>query len=209
MNILLLNCPVVWAGIKRPIFPLGLAYIGTFLENHGHSVKLIDLNIYPHHAQKLKEVLRENRFEYIGISLRNSFFRGLPQIYQWKNIIGMVKSLSPHSKIIVGGPAVSLLSWKIMNCIEEIDIGIIGRGEEAFLELTNKPPSEVKGIIYRDQKGLHSMPFRQEMNIDDLPIPKRDWFGLDLSQYDMLNLQTRRGCSFKCKYWNIDIWKEM
>ncbi len=200
MKILLLNCPVSWAGIKRPVFPLGLAYIGTSLENLGHSVRLIDLNLYPHHEKKLNEVLQKNRFDYIGISLRNYFFREAHQINQWKKLFGAVKKISGSAKIVAGGPALSLLNSQVMNCIEEIDIGIIGRGEDTFLELIYRPLPEVKGIIYRERNALHATAPREEVNLDNLPIPKRDWYGLDLSGYDSLNLQTRRGCSFKCKY---------
>lgn len=200
MNILLINSPVVWVGVKRPIFPLGLAYIGTFLENHGCKVRLIDLNIYANHLQELQNLLQKNRFDFVGVSMRSILCYNTPQIYQWNNIIKTVKSLSPHSKIVCGGAAFSLLPREIMNSIEEIDMGVIGRGEAAFLELIEKPPYQVKGIVFRENKDIHFTPRREEIDLEDLPIPKRDWFNLDLSKYDMLNLLTRVGCPFKCRY---------
>ncbi len=81
MNILLLNAPTVWAGVKRPIFPLGLAYVGTSVCNHGHNARLIDLNICSNHLQKLKVLLQENKFDFIGISMRVIFIYQTPQIY--------------------------------------------------------------------------------------------------------------------------------
>lgn len=200
MNILLLNSPNSGVTIRTMVFPLGLAYIGTFLQEHGHYVRLVDLNVYRDYSQKLRNILQENRFEFIGVSFRNLFFNQISQIHYLNSIIKMIKVLSPHSKIIVGGPAFSLLSHEIMNSIREIDVGVIGRGEEAFLELTNKSPKEVKGIIYRDNGNLHSTSSREEIDLDNLPIPKRNWPDLDLSEYEMLNLQTRQGCSFRCKY---------
>ncbi len=200
MNILLLNSPNVWAGVKRPIFPLGLAYVGTFLRNYGHNVRLIDLNICTNHSHKLKDLLQKNSFGFIGISMRTAFFYQTPQIYQWRSVINSIKSFSPNSKIICGGAAFSLVPEKIMNSMEEIGIGVIGRGEEAFSELINKSPQEVKGIVYRDGKGIHFTPPREEVDLESLPIPKRDWPDLDLFQYDTLNLQTRRGCLFKCRH---------
>lgn len=200
MDLLLLNSPNVWAGVKRPIFPLGLAYIGTFLRNYGHNVRLIDLNICSGHSQKFKDLLQKNSFKFIGISIRTAFYYQTPQIYQWRNVINTIKSFSPDSKIICGGGAFSLLPQQIMDSIKEIDMGVIGRGEEAFLELINKSPQEVKGIIYRNGKGIHFTPPREEVDLDSLPIPKRDWPDLDLSQYDALNMQTRRGCPFKCRH---------
>jgi len=200
MNILLVQPPIIWAGVKRPVFPLGLAYIGTFLEKNRHSVKIIDLNICNNSLQTLKDLLKKNYFDFIGLSLRDIFFYNTPQVYQWTKVINIIKSISPRSKIVCGGSAFSLLPQEIMNYIEEIDIGVIGRGEETFLDLTQRLYSEVKGIVFRNGDSLFFTSTREEISLECLPIPKRDWPDLDLSQYDMLNLQTRRGCPLKCKY---------
>ncbi len=200
MNILLINSPIIWVGKKRPIFPLGLASIGTFLENYGHNVRLIDLNSCVNHLQELQKLLQKNRFDFIGVSIRSIFFRNTPQTHQLISVVKKVKFISPDSKIICGGAAFSLASREIMDSIEEVDAGVIGRGEKALLELIQKPPHEVKGIVFRNGKDIHFTPPREEINLEDLPIPKRNWPDLDLSQYDTLNLQTRQGCPFECRY---------
>ncbi len=200
MNILLLHPTSFVEKNQLAVFPLGLASIGTVLEKGGHRVRLKDLNICDNPSQDLKRLLKEDAFDFVCVNMRNLFFRHAPQIDQWRNILKTIKAVSPSSKIAAGGAAFSLLPEEIAGALGEIDIGVIGEGEEAFLELMNKPLSEVKGIVYRSGASLVFAPARERPDFKNLPIPKRDWPDLDLARYSMLNMQTKRGCVFGCRH---------
>jgi radical SAM superfamily enzyme YgiQ (UPF0313 family) len=84
------------------------------------------------------------------------------------------------------------------------DGGIVGEGEEAFpkvlMGLAADSSLPVEGLIRRDS-GKSSRPAWIQ-DLDSLPPP--DWTTLDLKQYflrgGMGNLQTKRGCPFRCIY---------
>ncbi len=201
MKVLLLNNPIVWLGKKRPIFPLGLAYVGTYLERLGkYEIRFADLNHYKNHSEELKNILKQSTFDIVGISLRDIVFYSSTQFRFFSEVIKTIRKYLPHCKIICGGAGLGLYADFFISEIKEIDVVICGEGEETIVDLLNKPLNEVDGIIYRKDDRIFCNKDKVIKDFTNPLVPKREWDGLDLSKYHFLNIQTRRGCIFECAH---------
>ena len=102
--------------------------------------------------------------------------------------------------IVIGGSGFALIPEGILNYVNA-DHGILGEGELSFIKFINelkqkaKPPTKLESKIINYPPGIIE-------NLDDLPIPDRSEF--DNAAYlkwgGMGNIQTKRGCPFKCIY---------
>jgi radical SAM superfamily enzyme YgiQ (UPF0313 family) len=186
------------------IFPLGLSLIGTYLENNHHSVEIFDMNIYDKPFSKLKKRLEKKDYDVVGVSLRNIFVRDVkPSLLMdiFTKTIEMIKNY--NVKVIAGGSGFTLFAKELMEKIPQIDFGVIGEGEETFLDLLKNldNPKKVRGICYRKGKRVIFTKKREPLKNLDF-IPRRDLSGLpkNLKVYDQVGVETRRGCEFRCIY---------
>lgn len=67
-------------------FPLGLAYIASALLSIGIKVKIFEQNIYHYTEEELKEYLRHNHFDAVGIG-------GCGGYYQYRKIKKIAKAI--------------------------------------------------------------------------------------------------------------------
>lgn len=204
MHILLVNSYCKFQFIP-PLYPIALAYIGSFILNETEAtVSALDLNLYNSPLDKLKETLKEKNPDIVGISIRDvPWYPSLlsSPVSPIQDLCRVVKSYDSHIKLIAGGSCFSLFADELMELLPDIDVGIVGEGEKAFVEVIKNIDnlSSVKGIYYRMAgKAVYTGP-RFFMDSDDIPIPK-DIYGLDPLRYNYVGVQTRRGCSFECIY---------
>jgi len=199
-----------YLGRKEPlgaVFPLGLAYLATALEDQ-NDIRVFDTNLYDDPYRVLKDRIHIFNPDIVGISIRNidSLDKRYP-FYYFKTIqptIDIIKTQVPVAKIVVGGPGFSIFAEEIMARIGEIDFGVYLEGEETFPELIDKmdQPEEVKGLFYREHQKVLFTGSRILPEFGKLPIPKRNLFEMHLYRHyvDMFGIQTKRGCSLKCVY---------
>jgi len=202
------------------LYPLGLAYIATILEQNNFEVEIFDMNLYADPYPALIKRLEVDDYGCIGISLRNIDFNPrhilpyLPVKLTWKNTsvlsfqktCKIIKSINPSSILIAGGSGFSLFPEELMES-GNIDIGVSQEGEEIMLDLvraisSNKKYDTISGIYYKkDNTVIYTGP-RGALSSEYFNIvPKRDFKGLpiDLTIYNH-GVQTNRGCPFKCTY---------
>jgi len=203
-NILLVNSYCKFKFIP-PLYPIALAYIGSYaLARTKANISVLDLNLYDKPWDKLKETLKEKKPDIVGVSMRDmpwypSLFSS-PVCYISK-LCQIVKSHDRDIKLIAGGACFSLFANDLMGLLPDIDIGIVGEGEEPFKEIITdiKDFRSIKGICYREGSSLRYTGKRPFMNADDIPI-LQDIPGLVPSKYSCVGVQTRRGCAFECVY---------
>jgi len=185
---------------ETPSPPLGLAFLAGALEAAGIDVEILDLVVFPYSRAMLEQVL--NRFD--------PCFVGLTAVtMNVENALALardVKALAPHIMTVMGGPHVTFCAEDTLQAIPEIDIVVLGEGEETIVELARAPRdpqgwSSVKGLVYRDGNQIKSTdprPFLKD--IDALPEPARHL--IPLGRYRALGLPvsmtTSRGCPFRC-----------
>lgn len=162
---------------EHRLFPLGLAYIASFLESNNYEVSMIDLG--PHfNKRKLSEVLSNQNYDVVGISCLTPFLQNA--IHAAK----ISKKMNPTSETVLGGPHVTVRPEDLMK-IDEIDIGVIGEGEITMVDLIKWKKNggsldAVNGIVYKkDGELAFTKPRKLIRNITALPFPAYHLFPLE------------------------------
>ncbi len=189
-----------------PVFPLGLAHLNAALRHAGHETRWIDCNV---NGELLKEVLATFRPDFVGISLRNiddvlirqreTFYDGLAPLRD---------TIRQHTDcpIILGGSGFSIFPEQLLE-LSQVDFGICGEGDGSLVSLiaaleSGGAPNAIPGLVFRQDGRIVVNPANSgvpdlELNGSDRPAPIADFY---LRTARMLNLQTQRGCAFKCCY---------
>lgn len=197
MNILLIS-PNTHA-VPYPVYPLGLDYVAGSLTGE-HQVRIADLNIMGRHA--LAELIGDFSPDVIGLSLRNvdntEIANPLFFIEKQKELIAWLRTVS-EATIVCGGAGFTILARDIFDRIQP-DYGIVGEGER-FAELVhalehNLSVEKIPGLI--TSSTLHApLPWTGEQTRES-GLGSHSKFYIEHG--GMLNLQSKRGCSFRCIY---------
>jgi len=179
--------------IQKRYPPLGLAYLASYLDEHGH--KNIAIN------KKIEDVL-SSKPDIVGIS-------SVTQNYDIAIEIAQKIKEELEVPVFLGGNHISALPSSLPECV---DIGVLGEGEQTVLEIMELFDDgkfktdefyDVPGIVFWDDKKLHITAKRPLIdNLDSIPPPKRELF-LDEWGYEFkenMYMMTSRGCPYKCVF---------
>lgn len=200
--------------IPDPIFPLGLAYVAAAARQAGHEVAVIDLCFARNPARVLTRAVGRLRPDAVGLSLRNvdnaAYPRTVDYLDQHRETVRMLRRATA-APVILGGSGFSILPQAYMRTLDG-DWGIAGEGEAAFVAVLDalaagREPAGVPGLYRRDgtpvdDTGVAPVSVAPSSGWRDGLRPARDL--LDYPRYirrgGMGNVQTKRGCVFKCGY---------
>ena len=198
MRVLLIN--PYYPISETPSPPLGLAYLGAALEQAGTQVKILDYVVYPYRRDALESVLKEFKPHVAGATAVSMTFDHAEQILK------DVKTSDPQVLTVMGGPHVTFYAQETLETFAELDVVVIGEGEETLVELLRavkcaRDFDTVSGIAYRVGSKIKSTAKRERIkNLDTLPLPARHL--LPLGRYRALGLPmsitTSRGCPYQC-----------
>ena len=183
MKILLLHPISRFKNIKEDRegvgYPTGIAYIGSYLKQWGHEVTILDNNQKCYSKEKLIRFLRESDCEVVGIgAMVNSY----NQVLQLSKLVKQTKDCP----VILGGP-MATYSPKVILENMDVDVCVLGEGEETSAELFEKWPDyyDVPGIAYLDRNGkfVRTPPRICKKARDEYPYPGYDDGLLDISNY--------------------------
>jgi radical SAM superfamily enzyme YgiQ (UPF0313 family) len=184
-----------------PSPPLGLAFLAAVLERAGVEVKVLDLVVFPYGKKMLKDLLEDFSPQVVcATSVTMTFDNAI-------KVIQDVKTLQPGILTVMGGPHVTFCAKDTMNSFPELDIVVLGEGEETIVDLAKavekgEKPDNIKGLVYRSLSGeiVSTGEKKPSIDVDSLPLPARHL--LPLGRYRALNMcismTTSRGCPFKC-----------
>lgn len=198
MRVLLIN--PFYPISETPSPPLGLAYLGAALEQAGIQVKILDYVVYPYREDTLESVLQSFKPHIAGATAVTMTFDHA------REVLTNVKTIDPHILTVMGGPHVTFCAHQTLESFPELDVVVLGEGEETFVDLTHAVESAhhldtVHGITYRIGSQINTTAKRELIqNLDALPLPARHL--LPLGRYRTLGLPismtTSRGCPYKC-----------
>jgi anaerobic magnesium-protoporphyrin IX monomethyl ester cyclase len=201
MTILFFNPPArqpVWESLVVP--PLGLAYLAAVLRRAGYPVKIRDAFAERMDWQAVGAYFAAERPEILAVSSM------APTIDLTFKTLRLAR---PYVKtMIMGGPQVSVWGREIFQQCPELDLAVIGEGEETILELVaalaaGHSPEGIPGVIGRD---FHGPTRRLIKNLDLLPFPARELLPLRSYRYPfaktnrVTTLFTSRGCPYHCSF---------
>jgi len=185
-----------------PVYPLGLDYVASAIAAD-HQVKIVDLNSLGDH-DSLGKVIGLYSPDVIGISLRNIDNTDTINPEGFMNDYRQcVKDVRDHSDVplVLGGSGFTLFPEDIMEALDA-DYGVLGEGERLALLLDaiekKEDASRIPGIMTRGSKENIPEPWDGSFAVNRLSDSSRLEFYL--KKGGMLNLQTKRGCPFRCIY---------
>ncbi len=188
-----------------PVYPLGLDYVAGAV-NGRHTVEISDINTLAE-GRMLESKLADFRPDLIGISLRNvdtsdsTDPQGFLDVY--KALGARIRSVT-RAPVVLGGSAFTLFPEAFLEAMGA-DFGILGEGERIALLIEalerGEDPTALDGVI---GPGKHcktpapwSGPCRRRLDRADDPDAHAAYY---LRQGGMLNIQSKRGCRFRCIY---------
>ena len=185
-----------------PVYPLGLDYVaGAIAKNH--HVQIVDMNS-PGGYDSLAAVIKEFSPDVIGLSLRNidntdtTDPRGF--IGQYRTIVDVIRKHS-DARLILGGSGFTIFPAETMQALDA-DYGVIGEGERLALLLNaienRKDAGTIPGVVTPETHKSVPEPWEGKITRRINPNPAN--LKYYLQNGGMLNLQTKRGCHFKCVY---------
>jgi anaerobic magnesium-protoporphyrin IX monomethyl ester cyclase len=198
MKVLLIN--PFYPISETPSPPLGLAYLAAALEQAGAAVKILDYVVYAYRKDKLQSVLKDFRPQIAGATAVTMTFDHA------KQVLKDIKTIDPDILTVMGGPHVSFCAPQILETFPELDVIVLGEGEETLVDLVRTVEEAqnldtVGGIVYRMGSEIKTTVKRKFIeNLDRLPLPARHL--LALGRYRTLgmpiSMTTSRGCPYKC-----------
>jgi anaerobic magnesium-protoporphyrin IX monomethyl ester cyclase len=193
MKVLLIDPP----GWQKHSVNLGLAYLSGSLSAAGADNLIVDLNNHAYPEERLKVFIRDYGTGIIGVSVKTATADASTEL------IRQLKAAFPQITIIVGGPHITLCAKEFLEENEEIDLGIVGEGERALVELVGilgeggKDFSGIKGLCYR-KEGAVVCNACEAPEISSLAFPSFQRIkDMDFTDF-RYPLLTSRGCPHGC-----------
>jgi radical SAM superfamily enzyme YgiQ (UPF0313 family) len=185
-----------------PVYPVGLDYVAAAI-NGSHEVKTIDLNTLSGNGE-LVNLVKAFAPRVTGISLRNIDNTDTTDPHGFMGeYVDLVRILREHSnaEIVLGGSGFTIFPARILDLLGA-DYGIIGEGERLHFLLealeAGQDPATVPGIITPAKQETSPAPWEHPFTRD--AVTNRPYLNYYLKNGGMLNLQTKRGCPFRCIY---------
>jgi len=185
---------------ETPSAPLGLCYVAAAFEKAGAKVIILDYIVRKYFPEKLIEELSLFQPDVIGAtSVTMNFQKAV-------SIIKTAKEKFPSSITMMGGPHVSFDYKNTLMQYPEVDLIVVGEGEQTIAELVpvlgdQSAWQTIKGVAYRDNSAIVFTGERELIrDLDALPFPSR--YLLPMSRYLALgfpiSIITSRGCPSRC-----------
>lgn len=141
-------------------FPFWAGILAAIVEQKGGQVAILDLNALRDHyggklvpTKKIVDEISSEKWDIIGIG-------GLTTTYdRIKQLAPVIRKYSPNSLFIGGGGWSTYNPTEILQLVPELDLIVIGEGEETFSELydeVNKNSSEIEkinGLCHKDKNN--------------------------------------------------------
>ncbi len=196
------------------VMPLGILYVSSYMKRHMDTiVHTLNLNhVSGDEYTILHDFIASHDISIIG-------FGGLSGEYvDMARMATYARKISQDIVIVLGGGIMTADPEATMQAIPEVDYGIIGEGEQTWVELVAMLSSDgdknsVNGLIYRTDNGLFTTGRRKEIvDLDSLPFPDYEGFcygeylknNPDMSdegkKYSQVSVVGGRSCKYNCTF---------
>lgn len=184
-------------GKKEKAFHVGLASIAAYARRDHPDLRISVIDTRIAKPVVVEDFLRAGH-RLVGITAMAGIFK------QVLSMARRIKEADPSTIICVGGPYATTLGKDMLEHAE-IDLVVLGEGEETFSEIIDRLKrgigfSGVAGLVHRDAQGnaVEGPPRNPIRSMDDLPMPAYDLF--DMDAYPVHRVVTSRGCPYHCTF---------
>ena len=215
-------------GIVNVIPPLGIGYIAAVLKKEGYDVKIIDSVPLKLTKEKVLKVLKKIDPKIIAFTATIITMNHAIETAKY-----IKENFNKETKFVIGGPQFTAVPERTTKKASVFDFGIIGEGEESFLELVEKIEKgkikesdlkKIKSLVWYKNKGKKNEKIiinpRRDLtqNLDDLPYPARELFPPQKfytpmpGGYKRLpfgHMITSRGCPYRCTFCDRSVFGQM
>jgi radical SAM superfamily enzyme YgiQ (UPF0313 family) len=189
-----------------PVYPLGISYLHSFLSQQMPDLKIYIFDFLTGSYEDYIQLLTKVKPDYVGISLRNI---DDVNIYKKESFLNHYKQIIEHTRmhsksvIITGGSGFSIYPGILFETLKP-DFGIYGEGEISLHRLITalergEDYTRISGLVYRHEgriiENKRDMYFQTPVLSFDETLTDYYW-----KNSGMLNIQTKRGCPYKCIY---------
>jgi radical SAM superfamily enzyme YgiQ (UPF0313 family) len=193
-------------------FPLGAAYLNSFLRKYGYKdIVIYNQDIYHFPEAHLTDYLDRNHFDVICVGIIGGYY----QYAKLKSICAAINKSKDRPILILGGYGPSPEPQFFMQKTGA-DFCVIGEGELPLLNLLNeingsRNYATVKSIMYRDNNEFVATPREKAIkDLDNIPFPAWDLFPIDayavykpagaVGSVRTMPILTCRGCMYSCNF---------
>tara|TARA_R110000851_G_scaffold107051_1_gene227028 strand:+ start:20293 stop:21786 length:1494 start_codon:yes stop_codon:yes gene_type:complete len=210
-NVCLITPPSPFLLDERVFMHIGILKVASSLEAKGYKVDFLDLSGIENYLDVIKDYCLKKKNVTFGITATT------PQVPSAVNISKKIKSHMPTSKVILGGPHVTLMhtaskreakkgldksdraTTEVANLIKLFDVLVCGDGELTIFEALKIE----KGIVDADDRK--SKFFLSNDDFSNLPLPARHLVDVESYKYSIegkkaTSLIAQLGCPFKCTF---------
>ena len=206
---------------------LGIAYIASYLNQHGHDCNLYNADYQSKSSFTKYSIIHREK----GFNSYKSYFEDINNDI-WEEVVEniiryepewvgytsytanissidiiskKVKQRNPNIKQVIGGVHATL-DHNLLNKLKHIDFSVQREGEKAMLSLVSGThPSTISGVVCREGKKIINIGDADvNKHIDELPFPERDKFWNvneeEKSIIDVSYICSIRGCPYRCNY---------
>lgn len=195
MKFLFVNAIDISMKVERRYPPLGVGYLMSYLRKRYPSDP-VEWTVVDSDIERALDMFRP---DIVGIS---SVTQNYAKAMRYAVVAKRHNDAMP---VLCGGVHLSMLPGSLT---QDMDVGVIGEGEETFCELyalfrdTGSLPKDrlrdVAGIAFRDDDGslVITDPRSPIADLDSIPYPDRSPFRIGKDTY----LFTSRGCPYACTF---------
>jgi len=199
-------------------FPLGIAYLSSYLRRKGNEVEIFNQDVYHYTEEQLTKHLDENDFDVVGIGVIGGY-------WQYKKLLKICEAIRKSKKettLILGGHGPSPESKYFIEKTTA-DFIVIGEGEETIVELTellkltkNKDDvrfERLKGVAFKRSNNIFLQTSRRQTikPVDSILFPAWDLFPIDhyvtfakepgmIATDRCFPMLSGRGCPYTCNF---------
>ncbi len=211
MRVCLIIPPSLILAKERTFNHLGILSIASVLERQGVSIDVLDLQDVKNFSDVVVEYMRTSDVRTFGLTATT------PQIPASVEILKAAKSVRPDSRLILGGPHVTMVhsAWKneiagkeaegrgqraFDKLREYFDVLVSGDGERAMLEILDNPDAR-----FLDGSSAKSGYYLEKDAFQEMPFPARHLIDMDSYNYSIdgvraTTLFSQAGCPYPCGF---------
>jgi anaerobic magnesium-protoporphyrin IX monomethyl ester cyclase len=192
--------PVMLVGFQNQ-GNLGLGYLASVLRQHGHPVRVVDIEQDP---ETILQIALETGPVLVGFSLIFQFF-----VHRYAALLRMLRSRGVGCHFTMGGHCPTVSYTPLLGLIPELDSIVRFEGEVTLTELADAISAGTewrgtRGIAYRGPDGIIATPARPLVeDLDQLPYPDRDYEPRAVLGRSMMPIVASRGCAKTCSFCSI------